>query len=98
MIPAMRLRVATWNMRSGGRPEAWRHLEVQLRPDIALLQEARPRNRAYPGFNEIDAGRRWGSLVAVRDGLATSPVETLKGSAMKTPVPSAALSQTYPGS
>ena len=94
---AMRLRVATWNMRGGGRPEAWRHLEDDLRCDIALLQEANPKDRTYADFSAIGGGRRWGSLVLVREDLTALPLDTLRGSAMKTPVPSAALSQTYPG-
>jgi exonuclease III len=84
-------------MRGGGRLEAWRHLEDELRCDVALLQEANPGNRPYHGFSAIGGGRRWGSLVVVRDRLPALPLGTLKGSAMKTPVPSTALSQTYPG-
>lgn len=94
----MRLHIATWNMRRNRRPEAWRYLEDQLRPDIALLQEANPGDRAYPDFDAIGGGRRGGSLVAARDDLDVLPLGMIKGSAMKTPVPSATLSQTYPGS
>lgn len=94
----MRLRVATWNMRSGGSVEAWRYLEDELCADVALLQEANPRDHVYPGLNEIGGGRRWGSMVAVRAGLTAVPLGTLKGSDMKTAVPSSALEQTYPGS
>jgi len=85
-------------MRSGGSAGAWRHLEDEVRPDVALLQEALPRERAYPGFTALGGGRRWGSLVVVRDDLTAVPLDTLKGSAMKTPVAGFALSQTYPGS
>ena len=91
------MRIATWNMRNGGRPEAWRYVEEQLCPDVALLQEANPRHRLHPGWAPIDERRRWGSLVVARDGLRASPVTAVKGSAMKSPVSGQALSQTYPG-
>lgn len=94
----MSLRVGTWNMRGGGSLEAWRHLQDELRPDVALLQEANPRNHDRPGFQAIGGGRRWGSLVVVRDDLTAPPLDMIKGAAMKSPVSSAALTQTYPGS
>lgn len=65
--------VATWNMdywkrNKEQRQAAWAYLTVEIRPDIALLQECMPPPDMTKEYNniyrEIGGTRKWGSAVS----------------------------------
>ena len=66
----MNIRIATWNMNywqrsAEQRTAAWRYLEQEVKPDVALVQEAVPQDE-HPAvaYRPIKPGNRgWGSAV-----------------------------------
>lgn len=76
------MRIISWNMNhcmrsSALRKRAWEFLRDELRPDIALLQEASPPDDANSVYRPIDAKKRqlaWGSaVVSFRPDIVLKP-------------------------
>lgn len=93
-------RIATWNMdhwkrTAQVRSSAWTYLADQVRPDVALVQEAVPPSDLVSIYHEIGVGRHFGSAV-VSYGTPMSEVRTAvtRYSASR----AFDLHQTFPGS
>jgi exonuclease III len=103
------MRIATWNMdhwrrRADLRARAWDYLRNQVRPDVALLQEAKPTGQ-FPGLVHRSAGiyddrgnepkdLGWGSAV-VSFGPTLRPIESAVSPFWHDPNP---ILRTFPGS
>src|SRR5262249_29860909 len=82
----MRLRIATWNMghwqQRAASGEAWRYLLEEVRPDVALVQEAVPPETLGEGvrvlWEPVPGRGGWGTGVASRGlSLQRFPLETV---------------------
>lgn len=96
------LRVATWNLQSlfpiASMAAKWGYLADRVRPDVALLTEATGKGhpaglRLHLREGGLGPGRRWGSIVAVKDNL-----ESVETSAVTVRGYTHQLYQTWPGS
>src|SRR5688572_20286687 len=103
------MRIATWNMdhwrRSAERRvRAWSYLQGEVRPDVALLQEAQP-SGPFPGVVYRAAGIRdergerpkdlgWGSAV-ISFGPSLRPIDSAVSPFREDPNP---VLRTFPGS
>ena len=79
------MRILSWNMACGPRTkyrrshtDAWRHLLHELKPDVALVQEALFVAPLANDFGQVcwseDRGRDSGTAVVVRHGLAATAI------------------------
>ena len=93
-----------WRRPAELRARAWNYLQNQVRPDVALLQEAQPTGQ-FPGVVYRDAGIRddrgekakdlgWGSAV-VSFGSSLLPIDSAVSPFRADPSP---LLRTFPGS
>jgi exonuclease III len=81
------MRIVTWNMQAafGSSPSrhdrAWHYLRA-LDPDVALLQESSPPEWATQNWQVFHhpayEGKRWGSVVLVKNSLYSWPLEVPK--------------------
>jgi exonuclease III len=80
------IRIATWNMqtifpiRSDGK---WEYLRDNIRPDIAVLTEAKPEDVGYQLlYREGGLGkrRRWGTIVATKPEFKVTELTVIKTS------------------
>jgi len=76
------LRVVTWNMNAvapvASWADKWRYLQEVLRPDIALLTEARPREAGSLQMlfrrGGMGKNRSWGTVMAVRSDFEVAEI------------------------
>lgn len=99
------MRIVSWNMNHKGqsaesRAAAWRYLRDEVRPDVALLQEAFPPADVVPAFEPIDKVRyNWGSaVIALSSAVSIRPRARVRlADCYLTPVKDDQLADSHPG-